>query len=221
MVDIGVFPSVSVTGSAADVSADESTLVGRVGTYGDRWKTTDWLRGSRRLHGPCRFLRWASRRGNSSRAASGAQLWTPERGLEDIGSFGGQGFGSSAGIGEAAPADGSVVVGQSRNTGEYWRAFRWTRVTGFRTWALTVPRNSVGARELKKTPSPARRSEGRGDLVEGEESRAAGGGLQGRTASKGKRASGGHRASGDRRGSTARPARMPPALRLHPRTSRT
>jgi probable HAF family extracellular repeat protein len=53
--------------------------------------------------------------------------WTSSGGVQDLGTVGG-----TESFADDASGDGSVVVGQSRNSGAFWKAFRWTAATGMR-----------------------------------------------------------------------------------------
>jgi probable HAF family extracellular repeat protein len=56
-----------------------------------------------------------------------AVRWTPTGGLQDLGTVGG-----TESFADDASANGSVVVGQSRDRDFFWKAFRWTATTGMR-----------------------------------------------------------------------------------------
>src|SRR5262249_317368 len=61
--------------------------------------------------------------GNTSHAVR----WTATNGVQDLGTVGG-----SERFAEAASANGSVVVGQSRDRNAFWKAFSWTPAAGMR-----------------------------------------------------------------------------------------
>jgi probable HAF family extracellular repeat protein len=71
----------------------------------------------------------------SARNAAGderAFRWTEARGMQDLGTLGGD---RSEALGVSA--DGSVVVGSAHNAAGKWRAFRWTAAGGMEDLNLT------------------------------------------------------------------------------------
>jgi probable HAF family extracellular repeat protein len=51
--------------------------------------------------------------------------WTPFTGMQDLGTLGG-----AESFADGVSADGSVVIGSTRNASGQWRAFRWTAAAG-------------------------------------------------------------------------------------------
>jgi probable HAF family extracellular repeat protein len=127
MSDIGTVPPEWLQGYATDVSGSGTSIVGLLGTA-ERWSSSAGFED----------LGDFTARGISAdgqvvvghRSSGGGVRWTPTGGLQDLGTFGGGSLGGAAGISEATSEDGSVVVGQARDTSEFWKAFRWTQASG-------------------------------------------------------------------------------------------
>jgi probable HAF family extracellular repeat protein len=121
MQDLPSSPPEFVSGDALDVSTDGNAVVGVFG-FAERGP---WPAGSRTSA--------ASRRAGSrpTRVVIGnnahAVRWRATGGLQDLGTVGG-----TESFADDASGDGSVVVGQSRDGGQFWKAFRWTAATGMR-----------------------------------------------------------------------------------------
>jgi probable HAF family extracellular repeat protein len=120
MQDLGTTPPEWLSGDALDVSADGSIVVGLFG-QAERWSASAGLAD----------LGGFSARGVSHDGAvvvgatTHAVRWTPSGGLQDLGTVGG-----TESFADAASANGSVVVGQSRDKDMFWKAFRWTAASG-------------------------------------------------------------------------------------------
>ena len=122
MQDLPSSPPEFLSGDALDVSADGGAVVGLFG-FAERWTVAGGLED----------LGSFSSRGISSNGqvvvgTSGhAVRWTSTSGLQDLGTVGG-----TDSFADDASADGSVVVGQSRDRNAFWKAFRWTAAAGMR-----------------------------------------------------------------------------------------
>jgi probable HAF family extracellular repeat protein len=115
-------PPEFLSGHALDVSTDGNAVVGLFG-FAERWTVAGGLED----------LGSFSSRGISSDGQvvvgynGHAVRWTPTSGLQDLGTVGG-----TESFADDASANGSVVVGQSRDRSGFWKAFRWTAATGMR-----------------------------------------------------------------------------------------
>src|SRR5919108_6618237 len=117
-------PPEFVSGDATDVSADGNSVVGVFG-FAERWTAIGGLEdlgnfSSRGLSSDGQVVV-----GNNGHAVR----WTQTGGLQDLGTVGG-----TESFADDASANGSVVVGQSRDATPWgvWKAFRWTAATGMR-----------------------------------------------------------------------------------------
>jgi probable HAF family extracellular repeat protein len=122
MQDLPSSPPEFVSGDALDVSTDGNAVVGVFG-FAERWTVAGGLEdlgsfSSRGISSDGRVVV-----GNNAHAVR----WTPTGGLQDLGTVGG-----TESFADDASGDGSVVVGQSRDGGQFWKAFRWTAATGMR-----------------------------------------------------------------------------------------
>jgi probable HAF family extracellular repeat protein len=124
MQDLPSSPPEFLSGDALDVSADGNSVVGVFG-FAERWTATGGLEdlgsfSSRGLSSDGQVVV-----GNNGHAVR----WTPAGGLQDLGTVGGK-----ESFADDASANGSVVVGQSRDATRwgFWKAFRWTAATGMR-----------------------------------------------------------------------------------------
>src|ERR671923_140838 len=122
MQELPSSPPEFVSGDALDVSADGNSVVGLFG-FAERWTATGGLED----------LGSFSSRGISSDGQvvvgnnGHAVRWTPAGGPQDLGTVGG-----AQNFADDPSANGSVVVGQSRDRDGFWKAFRWTAATGMR-----------------------------------------------------------------------------------------
>jgi probable HAF family extracellular repeat protein len=122
MQDLPSSPPEFLSGDALDVSATGGAVVGLFG-FAERWTVAGGLED----------LGSFSARGISSDGqvvvgmTGHAVRWTPTGGLQDLGTVGG-----TESFADDASANGSVVVGQSRDRNGFWKAFRWTAATGMR-----------------------------------------------------------------------------------------
>jgi probable HAF family extracellular repeat protein len=120
MQDLGTTPPEWLSGHALDVSMDGSVVVGLFG-QAERWTASGGLED----------LGNFSARGVSHDGAvvvgatNHAVRWTATGGIQDLGTVGG-----TESFADAASANGSVVVGQSRDREMFWKAFRWTAAGG-------------------------------------------------------------------------------------------
>src|SRR5919109_935914 len=124
MQDLPSSPPEFLSGDALDVSADGNSVVGLFG-FAERWTATGGLEDLGRFSS-----RGISSNGQVVVGNNGhAVRWTASGGLQDLGTVGGR-----ESFADDASADGSVVVGQSRDATPwgFWKAFRWTATTGMR-----------------------------------------------------------------------------------------
>ena len=125
MSDIGTDPPEFLSGYADDVSANGSAVVGLLG-FADRWTEAGGFEDlgdftARGVSGDGLVVVGYKRFGSYNRAVR----WTPAGGLHELGTVGG-----TESFGDAVSADGSVVVGQSRDRDGFWKAIRWTQSQG-------------------------------------------------------------------------------------------
>jgi probable HAF family extracellular repeat protein len=122
MQDLPSSPPEFLSGHAGDVSSNGNSVVGNFG-FAERWTAAGGLEdlGNFSSHG-------VSSDGQVVVGTNGhAVRWTPTGGLQDLGTVGG-----TESFADDASANGSVVVGQSRDKNMFWKAFRWTAATGIR-----------------------------------------------------------------------------------------
>jgi probable HAF family extracellular repeat protein len=122
MADLGTFPPQWLSGDATGVSADGNSVVGVLG-QAQRWRAGVGLE----TLGNFRALGISADGQSVVGLTSHAVRWTATSGLQDLGTVGG-----SESFAEAASANGSVVVGQSRDRNAFWKAFSWTAAGGMR-----------------------------------------------------------------------------------------
>jgi probable HAF family extracellular repeat protein len=122
MADLGTFPPEWLSGDATDVSADGNSIVGNLG-QAQRWRAGVGLE----TLGNFRALGISADGQSVVGSTAHAVRWTATSGLQDLGTVGG-----SESFAEAASANGSVVVGQSRDRNAFWKAFSWTAAGGMR-----------------------------------------------------------------------------------------
>jgi probable HAF family extracellular repeat protein len=115
-------PAEFLSGDALDVSTSGDAVVGLFG-FAERWTVAGGLEdlGSFSARGISSDGQVVV--GNNGRAVR----WTPTGGLQDLGTVGG-----TESFADDASANGSVVVGQSRDRNGFWKAFRWTGASGMR-----------------------------------------------------------------------------------------